>query len=235
MGPVSFHPAPSSHDTLPAGPFIWTRNRTRTANRNRPNRFSIRIRQLIGKATKQAHNQSTGERIDPTILPLLDALQKQRKQGQEADQRSAEQPKATEKGPILVGQKVAEESEHSSPKLTHEQMLAAFDSYEAKSMDEYKKIIDLTEEEQEELENEEPEEEVDNQEPEEKLEQKKRSKRKMSNRKSSKRKKSERLRTLETVCSPFYNSALAVCQGLGWKLPLPSSSCPKNQLQQELC
>ena len=153
-------------------------------------------------------------------------MQKQRKQGPETDQRSAEQPKATEEGLILVGQKVAEESEHSSPKLTHEQMLAAFDSYETKSMDEYKKIIDLTEEEEEKLENEEPEEELDNQEEEQEKDE------------QQEKEQEEEEREIENLGNCVL-TILQLCScgtsGARMEVASPIQQLSKNQLQQELC
>ena len=88
----------------------------------------------------------------------------------------------------------------SSPKQTHEQMLAAFGSLEAKSMDECKKIIDLKEEEEEELQNEEPEEEMEQKEEEQEKEE-------------------QEIESLgkppasaAVACTPFYNAVLGVRQ-----------------------
>ena len=93
------------------------------------------ICQLIGKARKHAHNQSV-------------ALQMQAK-AKKQNKGVRHNPKQQRKSQYnLLGRRLLRRVS-SSPKLTQEQMPAACGSYEAKSMDERKKLIDLTEEEEE--------------------------------------------------------------------------------------
>ena len=108
-------------------------------------------------------------------------------------------------------------------------------------MDECKKVIDLTEEEEEELQNEEPE-VVDIEEPEEEMEQNEEEQEEEEQEIESPGKPPA---SAAVACTPFYNAVLGVWQivhpsGLGWKLPFPSTSSPKTSCshscaEEEVC